>query len=242
MKKSIQLTICSVLALCVGCLTVPAQNRTELEAFQAAAGARSSVFRGKQAARYTFPVNGHPYWVQPAYEAGDMIFEGNYYQVDFANIDACEQRLLVKLLGSPVAVALSPSQVSSATLGERHFVGVGPGEGVPEGFYEVFGEGPEQVYKHVRKRLDSSVNNVNGTIIGYYDENYRPEVFRHFSYHSAYYFRDAAGQFSPIKGRSALIRKFPDRKREIRRELRSSLVGRPDYDSFCKLVLHIAAQ
>ena len=36
MKKSIQLTICSVLALWVACLTVPAQNRTELEAFQAA--------------------------------------------------------------------------------------------------------------------------------------------------------------------------------------------------------------
>ena len=242
MKKSIQLAICSVLALLAGSLTVPAQNRTELEAFQAAAGARSSIFRGKQAARYTFPANGHPYWVQPEYESGSMIFEGNYYQLDFANVDACEQRLLVKMLGSPVSVALSPSQVSSATLGERHFVGVGPDEGVPEGFYEVFGEGPEQVYKHVFKRLDSSVDNVNGTIIGYYDENYRPEVLRHFSYHASYYFRDAAGQFYPIKGRSALIRKFPDRKREIRRELRSSLAGRPDYDTFCKQVLHIAAQ
>ena len=166
MKRAVLLTICSVSTLLVGSLTAPAQVPAELETFQAAAGARSSVFRGKQAARYTFPANGHPYWAQPAFETGDMIFEGNLYQHVVANIDAAEQRLLVRMTGSPVAIALAPAQVSSFTLGERRFVGIGPGESLPEGFYEVFGQGPEQVYKHVQKRLESSVNDVNGSTIG----------------------------------------------------------------------------
>lgn len=242
MKKSILLTFCSVSALLAGSLTAPAQVPAELETFLAAAGSRSSVFRGKQAARYTFPANGHPYWAQPAFESGDMCFEGNLYQHIFANIDAASQRMLVQLPGSPVSVALAPGQVSSFTLGERRFVGVGQGESLPEGFYEVFGQGPEQVYKHVQKRLDSSVNNVNGSTIGYYDEDYRPDVTRYFSYIATYYFRDAAGQFTPIKGRSALIRKFPDRKRQIRQGLRAAFSGRPDFDAYCKMVLQIAAQ
>lgn len=242
MKKSIQLTICSVLALWVACLTVPAQNRTELETFQAAAGARSSIFRGKQAARYSFPANGHPYWTQPAFETGDIVIEGNLYRDVPLNIDAHAQRALVQLEGSPVAIALAPAQVSSFTLGESRFVGIGPGESLPEGFYEVFGQGPEQVYKHVQKRLESSVNNVNGSMIGYYDEDYRPDVTRYFYYIATYYFRDAAGQFTPFKGRGALIRRFPDRKRQIRQGLRAAFAGRPDFDTYCKMVLQIAAQ
>lgn len=242
MKKSIQLTLCSVFALLVGGLTAPAQVPAELETFQTTAGARSSVFRGKQAARYTFPVNGHPYWAQPTFETGDMIFEGNLYQHITANIDAVEQRMLVQLQGSPISIALAPGQVSSFTLGDRRFVGVGPGESLPEGFYEVFGQGPEQVYKHVEKHLNSSVNNVNGSVIGYYDENYRSDVTRYFNYTASYYFRDAAGHFTPFKGRGALIRQFPDRKRQIRQGLRALQTARPDFDTYCKMVLQIAAQ
>lgn len=242
MKKTILLTACSVLSLLIGSAPVRAQAPKELERFQTAVGEHSVIFRGKQAARYTFPANGHPYWAQTAFEPGDIIFEGNLYQNVPLNIDAVAQRALVQLTGSPVSVALAPAQVTSITLGGRRFVGIGPGEALPEGFYEVFGQGPEQVYKHVRKRLESSVNNVNGSTIGYYDENYRPDVVRHFTYLASYYFRDAAGQFRPFKGRNALLRQFPDRKREIRRGLRAAGIDRSNFDAYCKAVLNIAAQ
>ena len=242
MKKSIQLTLCSVFALLVGGLTAPAQVPAELETFQTTAGARSSVFRGKQAARYTFPVNGHPYWAQPAFETGDMIFEGNLYQHITANIDAVEQRMLVQLQGSPISIALAPGQVSSFTLGDRRFVGVGPGESLPEGFYEVFGSGPEHVYKHIEKRLNSSTSYVNGSTIGYLDDNYRNDVTRYFALLKSYYFQDAQGNFSRFKGRGALIRKFPDRKKKIRQALAALQTERPDFDTYCKMVLQIAAQ
>ena len=242
MKKAVLLTLSSVFALSVGCLSASAQGQAELETFQATAGERSVIFRGKQAARYSFPANGHPYWTQPAFETGDIVIEGNLYRDVPLNIDAHVQRALVQLEGSPVSVALTPAQVSSITLDGRRFVGVGPDGDLPEGFYEVFGQGSEQVYKHIFKRLENSVTNANGSTIGYYDEDYRPEVTRYFYYIATYYFRDAAGQVTPFKGRGALIRRFPDRKRQIRQGLRAAFAGRPDFDTYCKMVLQIAAQ
>lgn len=242
MRKAILLTISSVFALLAAFPPAGAQDQTELKAFQAAAGDRSVLFRGKQQARYSFPANGHPYWEQTGFQSGDIVFEGNLYRNVTVNIDALAQRILVQLQGSPVAVALSPAQVSSLSVNGRKFVGIGPGESLPEGIYEVFGEGPERIYKHIRKRLESSVNNVNGDPIGYYDENYRASVTRYFAYASSYYFRDAAGQFSPFKGKGALLRKFPNRKREvIRRELRAAGIYGSDFDAYCKAVLYFAA-
>ena len=242
MKKPLFI-LSSVFALLAFCLPATAQDGSvELQAFQQAASYRSILFRGMQASRYTFLANGHPYWIQPEFMRGDITFEGNLYRDVPINIDAHAQRALVQLSHSAYAVALSPALTSSFTMGGRRFVGIGAGQELPEGFYEVFGQGPEQVYKHVRKRLESSVNNVNGSTIGYYDENYRPDVVRHFTYLASYYFRDAAGQFRPFKGRNALLRQFPDRKREIRRGLRAAGIDRSDFDAYCKAVLNIAAQ
>lgn len=240
MKKSMLIgSVCLLLALC---LPGRAQVPPELEAFQRAAGERSILFRGKQAARYTFPANGHPYWIHPTFEPGDIIFEGNTYTDLLINVDAVEQLALVQLEGGLFAVALSPALTPSFTMGGRHFVGIGPGEALPEGFYEVFGTGAERVYKHVYKRIESSTNNANGETIGYYDENYRSSVLRHFTYRKQYYFRDADGNFSRFKGKNELIRKFPEHKKEIRQALRATHLNEPgaDFDAFCEAVLNFA--
>lgn len=241
MKKAIQLTISSIFVLLTAVQTLHAQAATELQIFQDKAADRSVIFRGRQSARYNFLANGHPYWEQTAFESGDIVIEGNLYRDVTVNIDAVAQRVLVQLPGSPFSVALAPAQVSSLTINGRQFVGVGPGERLPEGIYEIFGQGTERVFKHVRKRLDNSVANVNGSTIGYYDENYRSNVYRHFAHIASYYFRDTDGQFSPIKGKGALIRKFPDRRREIRRGLKAAGLLDADFDTCCKAILNIVA-
>ena len=94
------------------------------------------------------------------------------------------------------------------------------------------------------KRLNTSVTNVNGQTIGYYDENYRTDVMRHFSYVKTYYFRDAQGHFTRFKSKGALLRQFGDRKKAIRHALRDSRMDLPstDFDAYCKAVLNIAAR
>lgn len=243
MKNNLHLSVCIFTLLCC-VLPAQAQVKDEIQRYQQTAGNRSILFRGEQAARYTFPVNGHPYWIRPTFERGDIVFEGNIYTDQLINVDAVQQQALVQLEGGLFAVALSPAQTPSFTMGGRHFVGIGPGENLPEGFYEVFGSGAERVYKHVYKQIESTTTNANGDTIGYYDEHYRPEVTRHFTYRKRYYFRDAEGNFSRFKSRSALLRRFPEHKKELRRVLRNAHLNEPgaDFDAFCEVVLNYTAQ
>lgn len=242
--KKVYLIIVGLSALLAGSVSVRAQVPDELQSYQSAAGERSILFRGKQAARYNFPANGNPYWSKSAFERGDISFEGNIYRDVLLNIDALAQRALVQIGSTPFAVALPPALTPSLTIGGRNFEGFGPDEALPEGFYEVLGQGPERVYKHVIKVLNSSVGNHNGDTIGYVDPNYRSEVMRHFAIHRSYYFRDREGNFSRIRNRRALIRKFPaDRQKEIRRAVRDIQPGQEnDFDSVCETILYTASR
>ena len=100
------------------------------------------------------------------------------------------------------------------------------------------------MYKHVYKVVDSNTQNVNGDAIGYYDEHYRSNYTRHFAIHRVYYFRDAEGHVTRFRSRNALIRKFPDRKRQIRQAVNAARQQPAGlgFDDFCKLVLNTAAR
>lgn len=217
----------------------------ELDIFQEAAGDVSVLFRGKQATRYTFAYNGNPYWERPDFHRGDLFFEGNLYRNFLLNVDAREQRVLVRKSSGITAVSLTPLQTPSFTIGDRHFVGIGPGEALAEGFYEVFGTGEEQVYKHVEKVLNEAVADMNGSAIGYYDPGYRSDVYRYFAIKTTYYFRNAEGEFSRIRSRGSLLRKFPSNSRkEIRRAVKAAGIGssKDQFDAYCKAVLNAAAR
>ena len=136
--------------LLVGILLLPggrdaaAQDRREETLFfQQAAGMRTVLLRGKQAARYDYPANGNPYWISAEYLNGEVEVEDKrYYDVPF-NIDAVTQRLLVRVGDSQVAVALPPGRVKTIDADGRHFVGIGTDGPLPEGFYEDIGTGAE---------------------------------------------------------------------------------------------------
>ena len=242
--KKVYLIVVGLSALLAGGPPARAQAPDELQTFQGAAAERSILYRGKQAARYNFPANGNPYWERPEYRLGDVTFEGNLYRDVLLNIDALNQHALVQIVDGPFAVALPPSLTPSLTMGGRRFEGFGPDEALPEGFYEVLGQGPERVYKHVSKVLNSTIGNHNGDTIGYVDPNYRSDIMRHFAIRRTYYFRDREGNFSRIKNRRALIRKFPDRQRELRRAVQEATSGSRDldFDSICEVILYAAAR
>ena len=243
MKKALSL-FSSVWLLLASGLCIQAQVSPERQAFQEAAGDRSILFRGKQASRYIFLANGNPYWENSTFKRGDILCEGNEYHDLPLNIDAHRQRVLVQLSSGLLSVSLTPSQVPSFTIDGHRFLGIGPGEDLSEGIYEIFGNGPEHVYKHVFKQLTSSTNNVNGDSIGYYDPDYRSDVTRYFARHTTYYFRDAQGALSRFRSKGALIRKFPGRRKEIRRALQEARLDAPgtSFDAVCEAVLNIASR
>ncbi len=243
MKLSI-LLVSSVCLLLASGPAARAQLSAELLRFQEATGDRSILFRGKEAPRYNFPFNGNPYWENATFRTGDLVCEGKFYHGLSLNVNAQKQLVLVRMDSSPQAIALSPSQVPSFTIDGRRYVGVGPGDVLPEGIYAIIGDGPEQIYKHVEKRLNFNTESVNGDPIGYYDPDYRYDVTRYFYIQRTYYFRDAEGHFSRFKNLRSLLRKFPGRRREIRRTLDQMLPATPEisFDTYCELVLDIASR
>lgn len=244
LMKRLLLLIGSVWLLLASGPAARAQLSSELLRFQEATGDQSILFRGKEAPRYNFPFNGNPYWENGTFHTGDLVCEGKFYHDMTLNINAQKQLVLVQMASSPQAIALTPSQVSSFTLDGRPYVGMGPGDVLPEGFYAVLGDGPVHIYKNVEKRLNFNTESVNGDPIGYYDPNYRNDVTRYFYIKRTYYFRDADGNFSRFKNLRSLLRKFPGRRREIHRELDRMLPANTEvsFDTYCELVLTIASR
>lgn len=236
--------------LMVLCLLLPgiramSQTPPEVKAFQEAAGNGSVLFRGKQATTYERAANGTPYWASPTFSPGLITYEGNTYDDVFVNIDAVAGLALVRKGDNPVAVALRPETVSSIVVDGRVFVGIGDGDqGLPRGFYEVLGDGPEKVYKHVSKRLLASSQSMNGDPIGYYDPAYNPDLNNFYGITKTYYFVDGEGRVSRFRGKGELRRKFPERRKEIRKALSSAGLDMPgvDFDTYCKELLKIAAR
>ena len=243
--KTYTILVAATCCLVLSCLTAAAQAPPELKAFQEAAGQNSNLFRGKQAIPYDRRANGNPYWSSDTFVPGEIVLEGIFYDDILVNIDAVAGQALVRKEDSPLAVSLSPDTVSSIKTGDSVFVGLGQDETtLPEGFYEVFGEGPERVYKHVSKRLLDSTQSKNGDAIGYYDPNYNTNLTAYFAITKTYYFRDSDGVFTKFRSKGALLRKFPERRKEIRKALSASGMDLPgvNFDSYCKEVLKIAAR
>ena len=226
-----------ILALC--CAPLGAQEPDEIHAYQQAVKDRSILYRGEQFLPLTFRANGNQYWENDKFKKGDITFEGNLYRDVLINVDANAQRVLVQLPSNPFSVTLAPDLVSSFTMDGRRFEGVGPGQVLAEGIYEIIGEGPAQVYKRVDKTVQTSVNNVNGDPIGYYDKHYRTGTHVYFAIKRTYYFRDAEGRFTRLKGKSALLSHFPERRSELRKAVKNAQLKWKDFDACCELVLNL---
>ena len=219
----------------------------QIRAFQQEAGDNAVLYRGLQAPRYDFSANGHPYAGSPEFVVADIVSEGRLYRDIPLNIDAVAQCVVVRVPSGQASVALQPAQVDEIRTGGHLFTGVGAddGSGLPAGIYEVIGaDRPECVYKLVRKQLRETTTPVNGDRIGYYDPYYNPALVHYFAISKSYYFRDAAGQFSRIRGRGALLRRLGARKAAVRRAWREAGLNGPDadFDHCCLLALSVAAR
>jgi len=230
----------------MSCLTAAAQASPEVKAFQDAAGRGSVLFRGKQATAHDRPANGNPYWSSPTFVPGEIVFEDNLYDDIQVNIDAATGEALVRKSDSPIAIALPPTTVSLIRTADATYEGIGPDDPslLPEGFYEVLGDGTEKVYKHVVKKLQTTTQEMNGDPIGYYDPNYRRDLNNYYGIQRIYYFKDADGVFTRIRGKRALLRKFPAQRKEIRRAVSAARLDLPgvSFDAYCLEVLRITAR
>ncbi|MBO6045373.1 MAG: hypothetical protein J6P69_05930, partial [Bacteroidales bacterium] len=125
-------------------ICVSAQTTAELKAFENAAGNGSVLFRGKQANPYQHAANGNPYWSSTTFVPAEIVFEGRFYDDILVNIDAITDQVLVRKDGSPIAIALPVGSVSTITTENGRFERIPEGvEMIPEGLYEILGDGEQ---------------------------------------------------------------------------------------------------
>ena len=85
---------------------------------------------------------------------------------------------------------------------------------------------------------------MNGDPIGYVDPGYRSDVHDYYAIDRTYYFKDMEGRFSRIRNKRDLVRKFPERRSEIRKAVSASgyeLQG-AGFDRYCISVLNLVAR
>ena len=101
MRTTIHFSSLPVLLL-LACMPARGQisHRPEIREYRDTAGDRSILYRGRQAPRYNFRANGHPYWSSPEFRQGDILCEGNFYEDVTVNIDAAAQLALVRISSS----------------------------------------------------------------------------------------------------------------------------------------------
>ena len=167
--------------------------------------AQSTLYRGKHSWKYEFLHNGTYLWSPEEFSRGRVMFDGRLYDDVNLNIDAYRQELMVLQEGSVQPTSPDRDAVAWFTRGGTCFVNLNYAgfENVPEGYYEVLGDGSRTVFHQVYKYLYSEIGDFNGVKgIGYDDPEYRSDVLTYFQIQHRYYLLKN-GQLEPLRPRKA---------------------------------------
>ena len=219
----------------------PAQDYQELEYFSDSAKDLSVLFRGRQAVRYDFLYNGNCFWKEASYRVGDIIYRGKLYRGVEMNLDAVLQSPLVRMHAGAVSIGLYPSDVEYMKIGDNVYenLALKGHQEAKEGFYEMLTDGEYRLYKRVDKRVETSVDNVNGSEIGYEDPLYKDNIHTYFKYFPTYYLSHNGGPLVRFRNKGSLIKLFPEHKKALRKHLSSisdSGVKLESEESFIEIV------
>lgn len=206
-------------------LETRAQVYDELDYFQDSAQELSILFRGKQAEKYEFPFNGNCYWSGPQYGKGEIMYLGKLYRNLDLNLDAVLQSPLVRMNSGSISIGLATDDVEYMVIDGSLYenLALKGRKDAESGFYQLLAECPGyKLYKKVAKKQDSSVDVVNGPEIGYEDPYYKYNVHTFFKYMPAYYLVHNGGPLERFKNKNALLKMFPERRKEIKKHMDST--------------------
>ena len=143
----------------------------------------SMLFRGMVAKSYPSNFNGTPYWDTLSFQKGSVMYNGRLYEDVLVNVDAEEQKLVVRQSMDSAPTNPDGRQVEWFTWGHSFFVNLQYlGIRAQCGFYQLFSDSTPAVFKRVDKAPGVTTSNQNGTLIGYRDPHYNS---KYTSYHGA---------------------------------------------------------
>lgn len=226
-------------------LLLPAGGMAQNDAtrYMDAAQGSALLYRGHKAFSYTQAFNGTYFWSDPAFETGEVVYNGKRYSGVLLNVDAARQDLLVKTPTGELYKVLASAYVDRFSMGGRQFFNLKKrfGGSAPDGYWELLHDGRAKAFKQVRRTLQQDLDGHLRTGMGYEGGNYNPKIHNIFLYSVSYCYVSEEGRIVPIRRRGQLLNQYKDKKREIKRHLAALERNRSlNFEQFCKEVLSYA--
>ena len=180
----IQQDMCkNLLTFIVGTLLIAAPVMNAQDETKRMSETPPMLFRGMVAKSYPSNFNGTPYWDTLGFQKGSVMYNGRLYENVLVNVDAEEQKLVVRQSMDSAPTNPDGRQVEWFTWGHSFFVNLQYlGIRAQGGFYQLFSDSTPAVFKRVDKAPGVTTSNQNGTLIGYRDPHYNS---KYTSYHGA---------------------------------------------------------
>ena len=149
----------------------------------------STLYRGRYPKTYSYKYNGTYFWDRKEYSAGNIMYNGKYYENVLLNVDAHSQNLQAITEENALPVLLDRNQVQWFQWKDGLFVNLQylGFEGAPVGFFKVEKDCDVILLQQVLKNYRDNTRNQNGSGIGYYDDNYDTSVTNYFEKEVQYF-------------------------------------------------------
>jgi hypothetical protein len=198
-----------LLLLLVAMASVPAVAQAQaVDDYLASAGNGALIYSGRKEAVYPY-VKGHPYADTDRYREGWLVCEGRMYPQQMMRLDAHADELIVLSADRRFGIVVSPGRVDSVMLPPYTYVYVKAQpakQALPQGYYAKLYDGA--AWKVVKRETKSRDKVANGKVME-----------EHFISRTRYYI-GKDGLYRAASGRSAALKCFPDRKKELQAYIR----------------------
>ncbi len=235
--------LCKTLLAVALIMPVYAAAQDDASLYMEQSAGSALLYRGHIAQSYPMAFNGTWFWTGPAFEKGEVAYNGTVYRDIPMNVDASRQELLVKTASGAADKVLNRDYVTWFTMGGHRFLNLQQtyGSEAPAGYWEVLYDGRARIVRQVVRSLRRDMNGELRPEIGYDDSTYRPEVHQTFTRSISYCYISEDGQIVPVRRRAQVLEFYKDRKREINRHISNrERAGKMDFESFCTEAVRFA--
>jgi hypothetical protein len=224
MKKCVALLIFSLIYLFGSNLifaqdaSSPSENadlplRNTIDFYYGIIGEKSQLYTGSQYVSPVYQLNRHPFFISFYLAVGSIYYNGLCYPAVLMSYDILNDRIVINRYNQNFRIQLANDKIDSFSLLNHFFVRIGPdtasSQNIEIGFYDRLYDGNLKVYsRRSKKSIETMEYNVSNIIIVEDD----------------HYFIEKKKIFYPIKNKKAFFSAFDDKKKEIRKYLRTNKI------------------
>jgi len=181
-----------------GMATIPPTDA--IQSYLSATKEYATLFSGKIETPYSRPFVNHPYLETNQHIQGVLCYNGVVYQDVFMLLDLFRDELTVFFPGKPYRIVLENEKFNYAVLHGFTIIASNNIPNIKSNYAVLISDGPYPVVKQYRGSVREVVE---------------PPKINRYAHFQIQYFVCVNGVAYPVKNRNALLKLFPDRRKEL---------------------------